>query len=125
MPWTQALTFVVRIGPRAWLLSWRSSPPADEGSGDRALPAAGHSVIPGAYHERLRAWAVPGLLQRDVVDHEQDRGATRAGNDPVVLGSLDEIEGLTTGLAGKIWQKITILDRAAVAATSPPTPRPS
>ena len=46
-------------------------------------------------------------------------------NDPVVLGSVDEIEGLTTGLAGKIWQKITILDRAAVAASPPTTPRPS
>jgi hypothetical protein len=34
-------------------------------------------------------------------------------DDPVVLGAVNEIEALTTGLSGKIWQKITILDRAA------------
>lgn len=34
-------------------------------------------------------------------------------NDPVVLGSVNEIETLTTGLSGKIWQKITILDRSS------------
>lgn len=33
-------------------------------------------------------------------------------NDSVVLAGVNEIEGLTTGLSGKIWQKITILDRA-------------
>jgi hypothetical protein len=33
-------------------------------------------------------------------------------NDSVVLGAVNEIEELTTGLSGKIWQKITILDRA-------------
>ena len=32
-------------------------------------------------------------------------------NDPVVLGAVDEIETLTTGLSGKIWQKIQLLDR--------------
>jgi hypothetical protein len=32
-------------------------------------------------------------------------------NDSVVLGAVNEIEELTTGLSGKIWQKITILDR--------------
>ena len=34
-------------------------------------------------------------------------------NDSVVLGAVTEIEELTTGLSGKIWQKITILERAA------------
>ena len=34
-------------------------------------------------------------------------------DDAVVLGSVNEIETLTTGLSGKIWQKITILGRAA------------
>jgi hypothetical protein len=33
-------------------------------------------------------------------------------NDSVVLVAVDEIESLTTGLSGKIWQKITILERA-------------
>jgi hypothetical protein len=33
-------------------------------------------------------------------------------NDSVVLGAVNEIEELTTGLSGKIWQKITILERA-------------
>jgi hypothetical protein len=33
-------------------------------------------------------------------------------DDPVVLAGVNEIEGLTTGLSSKIWQKITILDRA-------------
>ena len=34
-------------------------------------------------------------------------------NDSVVLNAVTEIEELTTGLSGKIWQKITILERAA------------
>jgi hypothetical protein len=33
-------------------------------------------------------------------------------NDGIVLAAVNEIEGLTTGLSGKIWQKITILDRS-------------
>jgi len=32
--------------------------------------------------------------------------------DPVALAAVNEIETLTTGLSGKIWQKITLLDRA-------------
>jgi hypothetical protein len=32
-------------------------------------------------------------------------------NDEVVLGAVNEIETLTTGLAGKIWQKIRLLER--------------
>lgn len=32
-------------------------------------------------------------------------------NDEVVLGAVNEIEALATGLSGKIWQKITLLDR--------------
>jgi hypothetical protein len=32
-------------------------------------------------------------------------------DDPVVLAAVDEVEGLTTGLSGKIWQKIMILER--------------
>ncbi len=31
-------------------------------------------------------------------------------NDPVLLGAVDEIETLATGLQGKIWQKIQLLD---------------
>jgi hypothetical protein len=31
--------------------------------------------------------------------------------DPAVLEAVDGLEDLTTGLSGKIWQKITILDR--------------
>ena len=34
-------------------------------------------------------------------------------DDSVVLAGVNEIEGLTTGLSGKIWQKITILERTA------------
>jgi hypothetical protein len=41
-------------------------------------------------------------------------------DDSVVLAGVDEIEGLTTGLSGKIWQKITILERA----TTRPDVRP-
>ena len=36
----------------------------------------------------------------------------QAFDDPVVLGAVDEVESLTTGLASKIWQKIMILDQA-------------
>jgi hypothetical protein len=32
-------------------------------------------------------------------------------NDPLVLSTVNEIETLVTGLSGKIWQKITLLDR--------------
>ena len=32
-------------------------------------------------------------------------------DDPVVLAAVDEVESLTVGLSGKIWQKIVILDR--------------
>jgi hypothetical protein len=30
----------------------------------------------------------------------------------VLLGAVNEIETLTTGLSGKIWQKIRLLERA-------------
>jgi hypothetical protein len=33
-------------------------------------------------------------------------------DDPVVLAAVDEVETLTTGLSGKIWQKIVILSSA-------------
>jgi len=32
-------------------------------------------------------------------------------NDAVTLAAVNEIESLTTGLSGKIWQKITLLER--------------
>src|SRR5688572_5259437 len=34
-------------------------------------------------------------------------------NDPVVLGAVNEIESLATGFSGKVWQKITMLQRPA------------
>ena len=34
-------------------------------------------------------------------------------NDPVVLGAVNEIESLATGFSGKVWQKITLLQRGA------------
>jgi hypothetical protein len=48
-------------------------------------------------------------------------------DDAVVLASVNEIEDLTTGLSSKIWQKITILDRALTRAgyRSPPPRAPS
>jgi hypothetical protein len=33
-------------------------------------------------------------------------------NDPVVLAAVNEVEGLTTGLSSKIWQKLVIVGRA-------------
>lgn len=36
-------------------------------------------------------------------------------NDPVVLSTVNEVETLVTGLSGKIWQKITLLDRTTPA----------
>jgi len=39
-------------------------------------------------------------------------------NDSVVLAGVNEIEGLTTGLSGKIWQKITILERSSPRRSS-------
>lgn len=37
-------------------------------------------------------------------------------NDPVLLGAVNEIESLTTGLSRKIWQKIQLLDSGRIAA---------
>lgn len=37
-------------------------------------------------------------------------------DDPVVLSAVDEVESLTSGLSGKIWQKIMILDQMASAS---------
>ena len=39
-------------------------------------------------------------------------------DDPVVLAAVDEVESLTTGLSGKIWQKIMIVDQTASAHDS-------
>ena len=41
-------------------------------------------------------------------------------DDPVVLAAVDEVEGLTTGLSAKLWQKIFILDKAMAAAIRQP-----
>ena len=38
-------------------------------------------------------------------------------DDSVVLAGVNEIEALTTGLSNKVWQKITILERAALQAS--------
>lgn len=35
--------------------------------------------------------------------------------DPVILNAVNDVESLTSGLAGKVWQKIAILDAAAGA----------
>jgi hypothetical protein len=37
-------------------------------------------------------------------------------DDGVVLGAVNEIETLTTGLSRKVWQKITILERPTLSA---------
>jgi len=37
-------------------------------------------------------------------------------DDPILLGAVNEIETLTTGLSRKIWQKIQLLDSGRVAA---------
>jgi hypothetical protein len=38
-------------------------------------------------------------------------------NDPIVLSTVNEIETLATGLSGKIWQKITLLERATTRSS--------
>jgi hypothetical protein len=44
-------------------------------------------------------------------------------NDPVTLAAVNDIETLTSGLSGKVWQKITMLERSAVAAGHPAAPQ--
>jgi hypothetical protein len=39
------------------------------------------------------------------------RSTSQRFDDEAVLRAVDEVEGLASGLARKIWQKITILDR--------------
>jgi hypothetical protein len=34
--------------------------------------------------------------------------------DPVILDAVDDLEDLTAGLIGKIWQKLVIMDRRRV-----------
>jgi hypothetical protein len=48
-------------------------------------------------------------------------------DDAVVLAGVNEIEGLTSGLSSKIWQKITIVDRALTRSgdRTPPPPAPT
>jgi hypothetical protein len=41
-------------------------------------------------------------------------------NDPVTLAAVNEIETLTSNLSSKVWQKITMLDRSALAAGDTP-----
>lgn len=45
--------------------------------------------------------------------------------DGVVLGAVDEIETLTTGLSGKIWQKIMILDQIVAGQEQANEPKPT
>ena len=40
-------------------------------------------------------------------------------NDPVVLSAVDEIETLATGISGKLWQKITMLEHATRRSDGP------
>jgi hypothetical protein len=45
-------------------------------------------------------------------------------DDPVVLGAVDEVETLSTGLSGKIWQKLVILNQPGEVGGEPgPLPR--
>ena len=43
-------------------------------------------------------------------------------HDSVVLDAIDSVESLTTGLSGKIWQKIVILDRITSSGSPGATP---
>jgi hypothetical protein len=40
-------------------------------------------------------------------------------SDSVLLSAVNEIETLATGLSGKIWQKITLLDRPGRSPQAP------
>jgi hypothetical protein len=40
--------------------------------------------------------------------------------DAVVLAAVNDIETLATGLSGKIWQKITLLERVTAAQRTQP-----
>jgi hypothetical protein len=72
--------------------------------GKESAPAAG----PGP--DAVRAVAVPRLLQRDAVDHGQDRRLyIQDFDDDVALSAVNEVENLTTGLSRKIWQKLMIV----------------
>ncbi len=47
-----------------------------------------------------------------VVDMHQLTKDPERFNDPHTLAAVNDIESLTSGLSGKIWQKITLLERA-------------
>ena len=38
-------------------------------------------------------------------------------DDPIVLAAANEVEGLATGMSGKIWQKMVILEGSSAMAT--------
>ncbi|HKP29355.1 MAG TPA: hypothetical protein VJU15_08120 [Gemmatimonadales bacterium] len=42
--------------------------------------------------------------------HRLDGALAQYLNDHVVLAAVDEVETVATGISGKIWQKIVILD---------------
>jgi hypothetical protein len=43
--------------------------------------------------------------------------------DPVILDAVDDLEDLTAGLIGKIWQKLMIMDRCKVSAQTESSPQ--
>ena len=75
---------------RAELLAQQSAAKADSSESPKAALIAGGGVVVG-----LAALFVQYI------------------NDPVVLSTVNEVETLVTGLSGKIWQKITLLERVS------------
>jgi hypothetical protein len=79
-----------------------SSTPADAGIGGRPKRTAGKDL--GRYLDFCsELLSLTSKIAALLVQHF---------NDGIVLASVNEIEELTTGLSGKIWQKITIVERA-------------
>ena len=79
-----------------------SSSPADAGVGGKSRRTAGKDL--GRYLDYCsELLSLTSKIAAVLVQNFNDR---------VVLAGVNEIEELTTGLSGKIWQKITILERA-------------
>ncbi len=65
----------------------------------------------GIYWDARVAWSATQTVDPSARCRSRWDDFVQNFNDPVVLSTVNEIETLATGLSGKIWQKITLLER--------------
>ena len=90
---------------------------------DRVLPGVVYLNTPGSPTTQLSSFGLRRYLDycTEMLSLTGKLAAVYVQNfdDEVALAAVNEVEALTTGLAGKIWQKITILHEAGQTNTPP------